>query len=181
MSKQKVREEQEGELEKDIGLLTHEDMPKRPGVVYVPQMDYSEHKTFLDHVGRYWNEYKPRNVFEYAGLVTNPAAYALWRMPNETHQYLNKALQYATKVSALTGQEEIALATGITYAISQAVYGLKNKSAKHVMSGLVGIISNAKKIDSSKLSVEDKVHLDGAVKNAEKVLSHMSSKVKEDS
>jgi hypothetical protein len=167
-----------GKLEKELELLTTEDIPKNPQKLNIPQISEEEHYDFMQKVGKYWEYARPKSVLDYVARIVVPG-YSLWILPNEMHEYLNKALFYATKISGVAGQEEIALGTGIAYAVSQTIYGLKNKSGKHVMSGLVGIIFQSKKLDRSKLTDENKSDLKNSVDAAEKVLEHLSKKSKE--
>jgi hypothetical protein len=176
--KERERKENEGELEKDIKLYTPEDLPKETHLYMPPQ---EEREGFLDSVRDYWEAIKPINAFDYAkyaALSTMPAAmsaYMLWKMPPRLHEDMNYMLSAATGVSAVLGQEEIAVATGIAYAVSQAVYGIKIKSGHHVLSGLQGIVTGMKKVDKSSMNPKDRTKLDKALKAAESMLKYFSS------
>jgi len=176
--KEEERNENEGELEKDIKLYTPEDMPKETHLYMPPQ---EEREKFLDSVQDYWEEIKPRSAFDYAkyaALSTMPGAmsvYMLWKMPPRLHEDMNYVLSSATGISAALGQEEVALATGIAYAVSQAVYGIKIKSGHHVLSGLQGIVTGMKKVDKSSMNPKDRTKLEKALKAAEGMLKCFSS------
>lgn len=144
----------ESELESETRLYSVKDMPGKPAHLYIPEGEEAK-SGFLEKVRGYWDEYKPKSAFGYAAAVVFPTPYFLWKLPADLHGYLNDILKGATAISARAGQPEVAAATGITYAISQAVYGLKTKSGKHVMSGLEGIVANTKKMDLSALSKAD--------------------------
>ena len=173
----KASDKKPGELEKDLELYTPDDLNENPGHLYLPKMPEEEHEYFLDRIRRYWNEFKPRSVKEYVTRVVLPE-YALWKMPNQTHEDFNYLLRRATELSSAVGQEEVALATGLTYAVSQTIYGLKNRSGKHVLSGLQGIITHGKKINSASLNDPDREKLTQTVGSAEKLLGDLSRKSK---
>jgi hypothetical protein len=161
--KEEERNENEGELEKDIKLYTPEDMPKETHLYMPPQ---EEREKFLDSVQDYWEEIKPRSAFDYAkyaALSTMPGAmsvYMLWKMPPRLHEDMNYVLSSAT---------------GIAYAVSQAVYGIKIKSGHHVLSGLQGIVTGMKKVDKSSMNPKDRTKLEKALKAAEGMLKCFSS------
>ncbi|MBM3234110.1 hypothetical protein FJZ19_03375 [Candidatus Pacearchaeota archaeon] len=172
------REEKQGELEKDIKLYTPDDLPEETHLYMPPQ---EEREGFLDSVKDYWDEIKPKDAFgyaKYAALSTMPAAmsaYMLWKLPPRLHEDMNYVLSSATGISAAIGQEEVALATGIAYAVSQAVYGIKIKSGHHVLSGLQGIVTGMKKVDKSGMNKADKTRLDKALTAAEALLKYFST------
>ena len=64
----------------------------------------------------------------------------------------NKLLEYATGVASVCGPPQAKLATGLSYAISEAVYGLKSSSGKRTASGLVGIIHHLREHGDVKLN-----------------------------
>jgi hypothetical protein len=164
----------ESEFETETRLYSVKDLPSKPARLYIPE-DGETRSGFLEKIRGYWDEYKPKSAFGYAAAVVFPTPYFLWKLPSDLHGYLNDILKGASAISMRAGQPEVAAATGITYAISQAVYGLKTKSGKHVLSGLEGIVTNTKKINLSTLSKADAKVVKDTYKSAKTLLDAIAS------
>jgi hypothetical protein len=169
----------EGELEKETRLYSVKDLPaKLPSGLYVPE-DEEAREQFSEKSRGYWDTYRPKSAFDYATYAVSPAGYMLWKMPPETHSKVNSVLGGAAGICTLLlpvpGVGEAAgigaLVTGILYAISQTVYGIKTKSGKHVTSGLEGIVANTKKIDLANLTKDDAKTVRNTYKNAKSLLA----------
>jgi hypothetical protein len=107
----------------------------------------------IESLEEYWEAMKPKTVRDVQVMAlpfpSLQIPYYLWKLPPEMHRYLNTALECATSVLARK-DPEAALATGVFYGLSQAMYGIKTKSGKHLMSGLVGILTHLKKLPETK-------------------------------
>jgi hypothetical protein len=118
-----------------------------------PEVYIQHHPRLITYLEDYWNAMKPHSMREAQLMALSfPTAqipYYLWKLPPEMHQYLNTALGYATSILART-QPEAALATGVFYGLSQAIYGIKTKSGKDLVSGLVGLLTHLKKVPEAK-------------------------------
>jgi hypothetical protein len=187
------REEDMRALEDELNttpFYTADDLPREPQQFYVHN-DEEVRKGFSKKVRELWETYKPQTAFDYSlagvSLVTMPvgvSSYALWKMPLETHEKVNSVLGYTglilgsiTGVAAVAGAEPVALVTGIGAAVaglglaaSQIVYGFKQKSGKHAVSGLEGVVANAKKIAATTNNLALRQQALAAQKNADEAL-----------
>ncbi len=118
-----------------------------------PEVYMPNHPSLVKDLEDYWEAMKPQSL-RGAQLMALPfpsfqIPYYLWKLPPHIHEYFNSALKYATSVLSRT-DPEAALATGVFYGISQAIYGIKTRSGKHLMSGLVRILTNLKEHPDTK-------------------------------
>ncbi len=119
--------------------------------LYMPDKDKQKYlvgkvQKILEDYKHIIEEYRPKTVKDFVAQATlGPAGYVLWKLPPDVHKKVNELLKYATAIST-KAKPEISMALGITYFISQVLYGLKTKSGKHVVSGLAGIGHSAKKM-----------------------------------
>jgi hypothetical protein len=119
--------------------------------LYMPEKERQKYlvdkvKTILDKYTHIIERYRPKTVKDFVASATlGPAGYTLWKLPPDIHKKVNELLKYAAAISSKT-KPEVGAALGITYFISQAMYGIKTKSGKHVISGLTGIGHSAKKL-----------------------------------
>lgn len=111
--------------------------------VYAPER--AEYRTgILDKAREYWKALEPKGAIERIYRLTSPGSYFLWKLPPELHEKLNDVLSYSLPIIARAGPAGIA--AGLTYAVSEMMYGLKTKSLKRVVSGLVGAVTHIKKL-----------------------------------
>mgnify|MGYP001559584807 CR=1 FL=1 len=137
---------------KSLGELVEEtnsvkqDLEENGAEVYLPK-----NGSFFEKCRNYWESMHPKSALEYSYAISSPAGYILWRMPPEMHETLNKVLSYSSL--ALSRLHPIAgLASGIVYGLSEIVYGIKTRSGKSLVSGLVGSLTHLKKIGEPKLT-----------------------------
>lgn len=110
----------------------------------------SDNATSINSFQKYWEEMKPRSAVQTIYALSNPGIYTLWKLPTHLHDSFNKTLSYATYILSRT-QPEAAIATGLFYGVSEAIYGIKTKSGKHFMSGLVGLLTHMKNLPEEKI------------------------------
>lgn len=111
----------------------------------VQEIYFPHDKTFFGKMRNFWDIYRPRNAIDAINLGMSPAAYYLAKLPPPIHKTLNDILKYSTQI--ITGiNPEVGAATGITYGLSEILYGLKTQSGKRLLSGLVGSLTHMKKI-----------------------------------
>lgn len=120
--------------------------------LYMPDHNSLEekHRNLVDYAEECWDKMQPHSASQaVASIAVNPGIYMLWKLPAEMHDYLDKTLGYATYVLARTAPEA-ALATGLTYGISEVMLAMKEQSGKRLVSGLIGLLTHLKKAPNQK-------------------------------
>lgn len=171
---------EENKLEKEVKLYSVSEIPEeKPRDIYMPQEERK--RDFLDRVKNYWAESKPKSAFDYSKYLakTNPALsgpiqiYELWKLPIDAHEDLNYILSRAYELSAV--HPEARLATGVAYAISQTIYGIKTKSGKHILSGLQGIVTHFDKNGISALPIKEQSGAKSLAKKANSLIEKLGN------
>lgn len=147
-------------LEKKVKALMKDLPDLSEQTLYLPNGTNPENKKIWDKIYEYNKSMEPKDLKEKISQVAFPSAYYMWKMPIEMHEYVNKVLEYATKILRFV-QPELGVATGITYSISQAVYGIKTNSGKHTASGLKNLVYNMRNVPKNTLTKAGLEKIDG--------------------
>ncbi|MEK6927276.1 MAG: hypothetical protein AABX11_02485 [Nanoarchaeota archaeon] len=151
----------ENELEKQVKLYGLKDIPSvTPEHLYVPTL--SSRNNIIEKVAEYWNSARPKSAFDYVvaatstvpGLSGASSLVRMWKMPENEHAKLNNLLASAYALSKVHPVAQTV--TGLTYAVSQAIYGLKTGQGAHILSGLKGILTHTDKMAVGGLQLKDR-------------------------
>lgn len=112
--------------------------------IYTPKYQY-----FLEKTKTYWENLHPKTALERTYAMASPGLYALWKLPDGLHEDLNQALGYTTLLLSRAGPLA-AISSGAVYGVSELVYGIKTKSGKRFLSGLVGLLTHLRKIPEAR-------------------------------
>lgn len=134
---------------------TIDDLLSNAGQVKDRLHEYSEiyfpsDKDFFGKIKNFWDIYKPRSAVDVVNFTMSPPAYYLWKLPEPIHRTLNDVLGYSTHILTELNPE-LGVATGITYGLSETIYGLKTKSGKRMLSGLIGSLTHMKQLGDEKI------------------------------
>ena len=158
----------EGILEEFDGIRPH---LEEGAHIYVP-----DHPGFLTKIKDYWfnlmNKAGPITASALRGAPGGEINYLLWKMPPRLHAVVNRVLDY-TSIVLRKYQPEGAVYTGLLSGASRLIYGIKTRSGKDVVSGLVGSLGHLNQIDDPKIKSRLENLYDESMKVIEEYFGHV--------